>query len=294
MPSPPPELRVVIHKAGEQFLAVTQRADTGKEVCQNTFTHDPGKLIHAEPQWMLERVARGPVAALRAGADQANRPSEEKMLIDYGQRLYGYLFGDGAKLKNFFEFAEAYTQQACLTLCLAPDAAALWGLPWEYLHDGTDFLCLTGKLLVHRLPEGLGKLSPVEAAPPLRILVVIASPDDQAELDVERELGVMQDALDDVRRDGLVQIDLLDDATLPALHDALRRQRYHIVHYTGHGVFHKATNHGVLCFENAEGQSDLVGPKEISPLLIDAPDLRVVVLSACQSAKTSGLDAFDS
>ena len=293
MPSLPPELRVEIRKVSDQYLAVTARANGG-EVCSNTFTHNPDKLIHIEPQWMLERGTRTLGEAMKTDEATADRPPDDKLLIDYGQRLYAYLFGDGAKLHSFFEFNDAYRSEARLTLRLHPEAAALWSLPWEYLHDGTEFLSLNGRLLVHRMPHGMAGLKPPEGTPPLRILVIIASPDNQAELDVERELAVMQDALDDLRRNNLVQVDYLDDATLPALQDALSRTPYHVLHFTGHGAFDARDKQGKLCFENAVGQSDLIGPQELRPLLIGQRDLRLIVLSACQSAKTSGLNAFDS
>ena len=95
-----------------------------------------------------------------------------------------------------------------------------------------------------------------------------------------------------MRRNRRVQVDYLDDATLPALQDALSRTPYHVLHFTGHGAF--TGKEGKLCFENPTGQSELTGPKELRPLLIGQRDLRLIVLSACQSAKTSGLDAFDS
>ncbi len=299
MPPLPPELRVEIRKVGDQYLAVTERANGG-EVCSNTFTHDPDKLIHLEPQWMLERGVHNVAESLKTDVATADRPPDDKLLIDYGQRLYAYLFGDGHRLQNFFEFEPSYGREARLTLRLHPEAAALWSLPWEYLHDGTEFLSLNGRLLVHRMPHGMAELHPAEGTPPLRILVIIASPDDQAELDVERELAVMQEALDDLRRADQVQVDYLDDATLPALQDALSRTPYHVLHFTGHGAFikkdkdDKEINEGKLCFEDAVGQSDLIGPQELRPLLIGQRDLRLIVLSACQSAKTSGLDAFDS
>ena len=145
------------------------------------------------------------------------------------------------------------------------------------------------------MPHGLAELKPPEGTPPLRILVIIASPDDQAELDVERELAVMQDALDELRRAGQVQVDYLDDATLPALQDALSRTPYHVLHFTGHGAFIERDKQKASCASKTPmGQSDLIGPKELRPLLIGQRDLRLIVLSACQSAKTSGLDAFDS
>ena len=47
---------------------------------------------------MLERGARNVAESLTTDAATADRPPDDKLLIDYGQRLYGYLFGDGAKL----------------------------------------------------------------------------------------------------------------------------------------------------------------------------------------------------
>jgi len=227
MPQLPPELRVEIRKVGDQFLAVTSRSND-KEICSNLFAHDAEKLVHVGPQWMLEKGARSP-DILRADDAATPRPPDDQLLVSYGQRLYGYLFGDGAKLQDLFEFNDTYRPQARLTLCLHPEASALWGLPWEYLHDGREFLCLSERLLLNRVPLGVGELAPAEAAPPLRILVVIAAPEDQAELDVEKELAVIQDALDEARRAGLVQVDYLYDATLPALQDALGRQAYHVL-----------------------------------------------------------------
>jgi len=289
----PPELRVEIRKVNDHYLAVTERAN-GQEVCQNLFTHDPDKLVHVEPGWMLEKGARAPDQALRREARAADRPPDDELLVAYGQRLYGYLFGDGARLQSFFEFNDAYRSRARLTLCLHPDAAPLYRLPWEYLHDGSEFLCLGGRLLVNRLPQGLGQLSPPETAPPLRVLVVIAGPEDQAELNVERELAVITDALDDAQREGLVALEILDYATLLALQDTLSRSDYHVLHYTGHGSYvgDEREGQGYLCFEDDEGETNRVSADGLRPLLVGERDLRLVVLSACQSAQTSGLDAF--
>jgi tetratricopeptide (TPR) repeat protein len=288
----PPELRVEIRKIEDKYLAVTERAN-GQEICSHTFDHDPAKLVHVEPGWMLEKGARAPEQSLRTPDEAADRPPDDELLVTYGRRLYGYLFGDGVALTNFFQFNDAYRRRARLTLCLHPKAAALWRLPWEYLHDGQDFLCLTGRLLLNRRPEGLGELAPPQTAPPLRILVVIAAPDDQAELNVERELAVITDALDDAQREGLVRLEVLDDASLPALQDALGRQTYHVLHYTGHGVYDAAAQKGHLCFENDVGQTRLVEAGDLRPLFVEARDLRLVVLSACQSAQTGDLDAFE-
>jgi len=294
MPQLPPELRVEIRKTGDLFSAVTQRANR-KEICANTFQYDPKKLVHLEPRWMLDKGASTPHQVLRQeGVPAEPRPADDKRLVDYGQRLYNYLFGDGAKLQNFLEFNDAYRRQARLTLALHPSAAALWRLPWEYLHDKTDFLCLSGRFLLNRAPAGMGQLEPPETPRPLRILVVIAGPDDQPELNFEQELAVMQEALDEAQRQGWVQVDYLDDATLEALRERLGREEYHVLHYTGHGAYSETEEKGQLCFEDETGRADLVSADALRPLLINQPSLRLAILSACQSAQTGGLEAFDS
>ncbi len=106
MPQLPPELRVEIRKVGDQFLAVTSRPND-KEICSNLFAHDADKLVHVEPQWMLEKGARSP-DILRADGAAAPRPPDDQLLVSYGQRLYGYLFDDGARLRYFLEDNDTY------------------------------------------------------------------------------------------------------------------------------------------------------------------------------------------
>jgi hypothetical protein len=195
----PPEIMVTIRQTGSQpdgsapYLAVTARS-SGDEICSNSFDFQPDLLIDIEPQWMLERaVPRYNGETIKRGpADGERLDEQEAKLAAYGQRLYGFLFGDGGKLKAFLEFNDSYRRQARLTLALHGNASALWRLPWEYLHDGDDFLVLHGRFLLSRVPYGLAEMQPPSAPLPLRILVVIAAPDDQKPLDTEEEIGVIQ------------------------------------------------------------------------------------------------------
>ncbi len=101
----PPQLTVEIRCIGEgQYLAITQRAG-GAEVCQSTFAYDPDLLRHKEPQWLLERAV-----PRHAGEEVRRRPAdagiladEERKLADYGQVLYGFLFGDGVRFRQFLD-----------------------------------------------------------------------------------------------------------------------------------------------------------------------------------------------
>jgi tetratricopeptide (TPR) repeat protein len=294
----PPEITVTIEKVGEDaengaaYLVKACRANDA-EICRNTFHFRDDLLIDIEPQWMLEKaVPRHAGEAVKRGpADAARNPEVVEKLARYGQRLYGFLFGDGERLKTFLEFNDNY-RRARLTLALHENAAALWRLPWEYLHDGDAFLALHGRLLLSRTPYGLGQLEPSPAPLPLRLLVIISSPEDVPDLDTEEEIGVIQEALDAAQREGRVEVHYLDDATLPAIGEALRRVNPHVVHYTGHGVYDAEAERSVLALEREDGRARKAGIDELRPLLQDADALRLVVLSGCQTARTSDVDAF--
>ena len=234
-----PEIRVEVERLAEdQYRSRVFRGAREKEICSNTFRYEPGLLVDIEPQWMLERARahEGWEAARKATAERLLTSPEER-LTRYGGRLFGFLFGDGEAFKAFLRFNDAYRFRARLNLCIHPDAAALWELPWEYIHDGEGFLALDGRFLLSRIPWGLGELRPPRKPLPLRILVVISSPTDQAELNTEKEVAVLQEALDEPVRKGLVMLHFLDDATLEAIEGQLLRVGYHVVHYTGHGAY---------------------------------------------------------
>jgi tetratricopeptide (TPR) repeat protein len=291
----PPEITITIEETGtdDEYLAKTKRRGGG-EICRNTFHYSPDLLVDLEPQWMLDKaVPRNFGETTKRGPEEAApAKSQAQQLADYGRRLYGFLFGDGRDWDAFLRQNDRYRRQARVTLALHENAAALWRLPWEYLHDGQDFLALRGRFLLSRRPDGLNELKPQRVALPVRVLVVVAAPDDQAPLDTEEELGVIQAALDKAVREGCVQVEYLDDATLPAIGDALRRFKPHVWHYTGHGKYDAEAGRSYLALEDDDGRAKPAGIQELRPYLQDLPDLRLVLLSGCQTAQTSGVDAF--
>lgn len=285
-----PQLRVEIRKLGNKFFAITKQ-DNGREIFTNEFQHDPTGTTHLGPLWLLERGVLPPDERRASGS----KSGDEQAAL-YGQRLYGYLFDKGKKLHAFLKANPEY-RQSHLVLSLHSDVASLWRLPWEYLHDGEKFVCLDGEMHLSRLPEDLLDLSPRATPSPLRVLFVIAAPDDQKALDVERELTVMQDALEGHVRAGNLVIDVLDEATLPALQSACSWQSqrgtpWHVIHYIGHGTYIHKQQRGFLCFERPNGETDLLEALHLRPILDNTPP-HLWVISACQSAQIGVLDAFD-
>jgi hypothetical protein len=217
---------------------------------------------------------------------------ESDFLPLYGQKLYRYLFGDGSAFSNFLKFN--HSAHVRINLCLHPEATPLWSVPWEYIHEGKEALAINGRYLISRIPWGIREIPvpKIPLPPPLRILVLISSPDDQRELNTEREIEAIQDALDDAQVKGIVKVDFLEEATLENIRDAVMDDRYHIIHYTGHGGRDEATGESFLALEDDDGKTYPTTGKELKRNLARAEKLRMIVLSGCLTAQTSYTDAL--
>lgn len=176
-------------------------------------------------------------------------------------------------------------------------ATAFLGLPWELLHDGKRYLFEGAKAarVRRRLPSTEGFGVPV-VAPPIRILLVSARPEDDAcgYIDHRTSALPLVEAMESLP--GRVMLHVLSPPTLPALREELERARaekkpYHVVHFDGHGVYDRSVGLGGLCFELPEDAGKLeqrrhltVFTNDLGPLLRDHR-IPLVFLEACQSAQ---------
>jgi CHAT domain-containing protein len=80
--------------------------------------------------------------------------------------------------------------------------------------------------------------------------------------------------------------------TLAALQNQLRSGTYHMLYFIGHGDFDERRQSGLLLFEDQERLSDRVSGADLGLLLHDHRSLRLVVLHACEGARTSRTDPF--
>jgi tetratricopeptide (TPR) repeat protein len=176
-------------------------------------------------------------------------------------------------------------------------ATALLSLPWELLHDGGRFLFQGARpVRVRRRLPNTRVLEIAAAAPPIRILLVTARPEDDACLYIDHRASAkpLVQAMENLG--GLVRLSLLDPPTFPALLDELDRARqagrpYHVVHFDGHGVYSRTEGLGGLCFERPEDVDQLVERRhetvytdKLGPALADYR-IPLVFLEACQTAQ---------
>ena len=213
----------------------------------------------------------------------------------FGGKLYDTVFS--GEVRTCFRRAldEADRQEQGLRLRVRfDDALDMADLPWEYLYSSGlgRFLVLSTQTPLVRYIDLPTRIRPLEVAPPLRILVMVSSPTDYLNLDVENEYRRLAEALDDLVQSGRVELDRLDEASLSKLQQRLRQGTYHIFHYVGHGGFDEQRDDGVLMLEDEQGRGRAVSGHELGTILHDHRSLRLAVLNSCEGARTSTSDPF--
>ena len=235
----------------------------------------------------------------RQGRRGLNSP-EGRTAEEFGRKLYDAIFQGAVRdclrsnLNAVNQRADEQAEQGLRLRLRLTAAPALADWPWEFLYDSAfrRFFAHSATTPIVRYLDLPQRIQPLAVQPPLKILVMIASPTDYGQLDVEAEWRKVQDALANLTQRGLVTLTRLEKATLSALQRQLRREQYHIFHFIGHGGFDQGAQEGVLLLENENGQVRRVAGGTLGALLHDHRSLRLAVLNACEGARTAQSDPF--
>jgi hypothetical protein len=219
----------------------------------------------------------------------------QKSVKVFGGAIYDALFAGDLRVSLGRCLDEAREQGVPLRIKLRlHESPELADLPWEFLYAASSdrFLVLDNDTpLVHSL-ELSEASEPIAVAPPLRILTVISNPADLGPpLDVEGEWTLLQESMADLSQGERLILERLPTPTLAALQRALSRAEPQILHFVGHGLFDEESG-GMLLFEDDQGMAAPVEAERLGRLLTNARGLRLVVLNACEGARTALDDPF--
>ncbi len=237
------------------------------------------------------------IALLRSGGTRRQLDSADGQKVrDFGRDLFDALIQGDVRSRFDASLAEAERTDRPLRIRLRFDAPALAALPWEFLYDQRepDYLVLSTNTPLVRYIEVAEAIKPLTVTGPLRILGMVASPTGLTPLDVERERTRINDATAALQADGRVEVHWLDPATPRELQAALRRDKWHIFHFAGHGGFDPTIDEGVVAFVDEDGAAVRVPATQLGRLLGDHNPLRLAVLNACEGARGSTHDLFSS
>jgi hypothetical protein len=210
-------------------------------------------------------------------------PEEVELL---GQSLHEFLFP--AEIDEIFRRCRRDAARG-LRVRLRIDPEELSLLPWEYCYDPKtrQYLALERQTpIVRYIAEGFAAPTALTMPRPVKLLVVLAAPKDQPELDMAREEAGIRQALQNVP----VELSVLRHASVERLHDALLNFAPHILHFSGHGVVDNGFG-GLALEDPASGDTDPLSARQMRSLL-NRMGITLAVLNACETARHSTRDAL--
>lgn len=235
-------------------------------------------------RWYIEEFMDLP-----EGGNVVRARKVEQELVTYGRQLWEGLPGN--LVTSWLETVRTAGKGRLELKAAMPADEVAFRPPWELLRIGDDgsegvLFHELGVSVVRRVDSKSAAREPLDISAGLRVLAVICRPADAGFLDPRYTLQAIFSALESCPE---VTIDFCRPGTLDALRDSLDRAQnedrpYHVVHFDGHG------DHGVLHFEDQNGNKDEVDGADFGAELA-AFQIPLVVLEACRTAaKASGQD----
>ena len=217
-------------------------------------------------------------------------------VIRFGKQLFDALFSEQVQMTLRRSQDRARSERKGLRIRLRLECPELCSLPWEFMYDNArgDYVALSTDSPIVRYMVSDRPVEALSVDPPIRVLAMIANPNDRDALDVAHERRKIEDATAKLQEEGTLKLDWLQGSTWRDLQRALRATDYHIFHFVGHGGFDAAADEGVLVFTSETGGSQLMRAIEVGRLLADEESLRLVVLNSCLGAKGSDTNVFSS
>jgi hypothetical protein len=274
---------LLIDRSGDGLRAQVLNSPAGQATAEFRLPFSEDKLEN-----YLLRLGRARRATRRVESQEMNTAKA------FGAALFDAVFSGDVKACFRSSIDEVRRHNAGLRIRLRLGDPSVADLPWEFLYNRSvnRFIALSVHTPLVRYMDLPERIQPIAVKPPIRVLVMISSPSDFPTLDVEAEWTRLNESLHTRIAAGQLAIDRLETASLEALQHRLRRQRYHIFHFIGHGEFDQSLQEGVLILEAENKRGHRVDGQFLGMLLHDHESLRIAILNACEGARTSRTDPF--
>ncbi len=218
--------------------------------------------------------------------------TDEELFISLGRTLFQQLFS--GEIEDVYRASLGYAraQGKGLRIRLRLEPPELGAIPWEYLYDELNdlFLGVSPETPITRYIQVPEPPRSITIHSTLKVLAVVSNPINLAErglpeLDAEKEKQVLNQALEEWVKAGLVQLEFLDHAVASEIREKLRRYQPHIFHFVGHGAFRD--DQAYLVIEDDDRRLRLITARTFREFFLGNDFTKLVILNACQSATTS-------
>jgi tetratricopeptide (TPR) repeat protein len=226
-------------------------------------------------------------------------------LVALGQELYNALFKGTLRDSWITAQGIAQNQQQVLRLRLGLKDTRLARLPWEVMHAGDRPLATGPYVAFSRYQTGILPTSrlvsnnipqPLEEGG-IKVLMVIASPTDQARLDLLKHEAIkLQTELNRhvprVAESGNyvpeIELTLLNQPGREELTQALEQGRFHVLHYSGHSNL-GASGGEIYLVSRRTGLTETLSGDDLAGLLVNN-NIQMAVFNSCLGAYSANSD----
>ncbi len=209
------------------------------------------------------------------------------LIREFGSRLFDAVF-KRAVLTCYQLLRDA---NARMKLHFTKNERELLRIPWEFMYDGGHFLSAGPGMTMTRVLEGTPRTRKRNVAGSLKMLAVVSSPVDLPEYyhpKPEEEREIIRRALSCSCASDRIEVNYLDRASAGNIRGGLNERDYHILHFTGHGIYSEREHQCYLLLEDDLGTAKRVDLDTFSGLLSGQPSLCLVVLSCCRTTIAVG------
>ncbi|MEM0980989.1 MAG: CHAT domain-containing protein, partial [Cyanobacteria bacterium P01_H01_bin.58] len=259
-------------------------------------------LAEVQAEWPVEAWLKSSQPALDdplLGVLRGNPDAQQTAsgLHQLGAQLYDALFATGALQESWLRAQGiAQNRNEILRFRLGLKESRLQRLPWEVMQQGGHPLTTRSDLTFARyvanfmVSQALETEGLLHTEPTLRVLMAIASPQDQEHLKIYQEAKHLQELL--AAENGTthpIQIEVLEQPDRSELAHALEQGNFHIFHYSGHSDF--GENGGDLSLVNRQtGLTERLSGDDLAGLLVNNR-VALTVFNSCRSGHTAEDDA---
>src|SRR3990172_9470560 len=258
---------LVIEQSGDKYRASVINSPAGQASVEFDLLFSPLELENfvlrmGRPQRGMRRIDSTEMVAIKT----------------FGTRLFRTVFSEDVYACYLRSIDSVHYQNTGLRIRLRINVPEFHDLPWEFLYNPQfdQFLALSKDTPIIRYIELPYTTQALPVKTPMKILVMISSPEGFPPLDVEEEWNRLNRALQPLIDRSQVILERLENATLSALQQHLRRDRVHIFHFIGHGKYFEQQQDGMLLFEDKNHRGRPTNGQHLGAILHDHHTLRFV------------------
>ncbi|MFN6464587.1 MAG: cell division protein HetF [Nostoc sp. DedVER02] len=301
------EFHISVTPVGQNdYLVRTEQVAPGVPLAEELVTWPVADWLMAAGHLMndpLKSVLQGD--PFTSAGHESNIARNSVNLVALGQQFYNALFQ--GTLRDSWITAQGIAQnhQQVLRLRLGLKDTRLARLPWEVMHAGDRPLATGPYVAFSRFQSGILGGSPLrrntftsQEQGSVKVLMVIASPSDQARLDLQKQEAIKLQA--ELHRQiprlaegnnyfPEIELTVLDQPGREELTQALEQGRYHVLHYSGHSNL--GGNGGeIYLVSRRTGLTEILSGDDLAGLLVNN-NIQMAVFNSCLGAYTATSDA---